>query len=296
MATMNSDASGAVAIPNNLGTMLSALFQAGGTQTKSNPGDTTALAAVLKQLQGADYQAMLQSIFQQAGQQVPGLLGAYTSAVGARSTKNSAVEQALAKLLQQTTLLGQDQLAKQQLQNQQVQTQAGSAVAQATKGTTQKTGLDMGNTAKLLALAQVLGQSGLLKKLTESSGGKAAPAAAAEAPSIFSQLAPAMMGPAAATAAPMNIPSIITGLPELIGSAFQPAVSAIPGTVPAATATQPAVSQPSAGSYIQPDFSQLFQPGGGQALVGGFDFGAPSLDSVTLDNTDYQDWFSDFGG
>lgn len=282
MATVNADPSGAVAIPQS--NLLATLLQTAGTQTKTNPGDTTALQQVLQQLQGADYSAMLQSIFQQAGQQIPSLMGAYTSAVGARSSKNSAVEQALAKLLQQTTLMGQDQLARQQLQNQQVQTQAGTAVAQATKGTKQTQGQDLGNTAKLLALAQVLGQSGLLKKMT------AAPAATAPA---VGTAAPAFSGmnfslspqPVAGTAN-------ITGLSQFLADAFQPATSGIPGMAPAAQAAP----QQSMQDALAIDFSQLFQPTGGQALVGGMDFGAPSLDTMTLDDFSNQDWFADFGG
>lgn len=157
---------------NSLAANIASLLQTfGGTQTTatSNPGDIAALQATLGQLQGADYNAMLQSIFQQAGGQIPGLQAGLSNAVGARSGGNSAVAAALQKLLQQTTIAGQEQIAKQQLANQQTQVQAGNAIAQATKGTqqTQQQGTNLkqgaGNLATAAALTQLLG-SGL--KLT----------------------------------------------------------------------------------------------------------------------------------
>lgn len=152
----------------NLVNNLTALLQTmGGTKTttSTNPGDTAALQSVLGQLRGADYNAMLQSLFQQAGGQIPGLQVALSNAVGSRSGGNSAVAAALQKLLQQTTVAAQDQIAKQQLTNQQTQVQAGQAVAQATKGTqeTKQQGTNIGqgvsNLAKATALTQLLGSA-----------------------------------------------------------------------------------------------------------------------------------------
>jgi len=147
----------------NLAANISALLQTfGGTKTttSSNPGDVEALRGVLGQLQGADYNAMLQTIFQQAGGQIPGLQVALGNAIGARSGGNSSVAAALQKLLQQTTIAGQDQIAKQQLQNQQQQVQAGTAIAQATKGTqqTQQQGTNVKQGASSLAQAAALTQ------------------------------------------------------------------------------------------------------------------------------------------
>lgn len=152
----------------NLVNNLTALLQTmGGTKTttSTNPGDTAALQSVLGQLRGADYNAMLQSLFQQAGGQIPGLQVALSNAIGSRSGGNSAVAAALQKLLQQTTVAAQDQIAKQQLTNQQTQVQAGQAVAQATKGTqeTKQQGTNIGqgvsNLAKATALTQLLGSA-----------------------------------------------------------------------------------------------------------------------------------------
>lgn len=133
------------------------------TTTRSNPGDIAALQQTYGDLRGADYNAMLQSIFQQAAGAIPGLQTGMANAIGARSGSNSAVQAALQKLLQQTTVAAQDQMAKQQLQNQQAQVQAGTSIANATKGTqqTQQQGTNIGkgagNLAQAAALLQLLG-------------------------------------------------------------------------------------------------------------------------------------------
>lgn len=166
----------------------------GGTKTTSttNPGDTAALQAALGQLQGADYQAMLQSIFQQAAGQIPGIQAALGNAVGARSGGNSAVSAALQKLLQQTTIGAQDQIAKQQLANLQTQVQAGQAVAGATKGTqtTEQKGTNIGQgvgtaakltagAAALQSLLKLTGQGTVQDAIKSLTGGStAAPAGA----------------------------------------------------------------------------------------------------------------------
>lgn len=159
---------------------LSQLFAAlGGTKTtqSSNPGDVSALQQVLAQSQGINYEAMLQSIFQQAAGQIPGLQNAMAGAIGARSTGNSAMQAALSKLLQQTTIAAQQQIAEQQQRNLQTQTQAAQGIAQATKGTstTQKSGTNLGQAAKMLAGLQMLSKArGLMEgdnMLTKLLGG-----------------------------------------------------------------------------------------------------------------------------
>lgn len=122
----------------------------------SNPGDVTALQQLIAQLQGTDYNSTLQTIFQQAGGQIPGLQAAFSNAVGARSGSNSAVQAALSKLMQETTIAGQKQVADQQLQNQQIQANAGQSIASATKGTnvTEKTQGVGGQLAGVLGLIQ----------------------------------------------------------------------------------------------------------------------------------------------
>lgn len=132
----------------------------GGTRTSSNPGDISALQQVLGQLQGADYSKLLEGIFQQAAGNIPGLQRSMSNAVGARSGNNSAMAAALQELLKQTALEGQKQIAAQQLQNQQTQAQAAAAIAQATKGTSSKSGTDLGGAAKGLAMLQLLGKAG----------------------------------------------------------------------------------------------------------------------------------------
>jgi len=82
--------------PVSLEAQIASLLQLlGGTKTTTSPGDTTALQGTLAGLKGADYEAMLKAIFQQAGGQIPGLQQALGNAVGARSGGNSAVQAAL---------------------------------------------------------------------------------------------------------------------------------------------------------------------------------------------------------
>jgi hypothetical protein len=165
MKTPNTNTGGTAPLPSNqTGNLInnaSALMQLLGgqkTTTSTNPGDISALQAVLGQLQGADYNAMLQSIFQQAAGSIPGIQTGMANAMGARSGSNSAVQAALSKILQQTTVAAQDQMAKQTLQNQQQQVQAGTSIAQATKGTqqTQQQGTNIGKGASTLAQATAL--------------------------------------------------------------------------------------------------------------------------------------------
>lgn len=146
------------ATANPMAGLASLLTTLGGSRTTSNPGDITALQGLLGQLQGADYSQLLQSVFQQAAGQIPGFQSALGRSIGARSGNNSAVQAALSELLKQTTLAGQEQITRAQLQNQQLQAQAGSAIAQATRGTTQKTGADLGNAARLMAGLQIFGK------------------------------------------------------------------------------------------------------------------------------------------
>lgn len=149
-----------------------ALF--GGATTTTNPGNIAPLQQVLAGLQGQDFNALLQSIFQQAGGQIPGLQAAYGNAMGARSGGNSAVQAALNELLQQTTLAGQQQIASQQAQNFQTQGQAAANIAQATRGTQTTQGADLGGIAKNLLLLQGLsmltGKSGPLSGLGDKAG------------------------------------------------------------------------------------------------------------------------------
>lgn len=149
-----------------------ALF--GGATTTTNPGNINPLQQVLAGLQGQDFNALLQSIFQQAGGQIPGLQAAYGNAMGARSGGNSAVQAALNELLKQTALAGQQQIAQQQAQNFQTQGQAAANIAQATRGTQTTQGADLGGIAKNLLLLQGLsmltGKSGPLSGLGDKVG------------------------------------------------------------------------------------------------------------------------------
>jgi hypothetical protein len=138
-----------------LSQMLATLGGTKETVTK-NPGDITALQQLISQLQGSNYEQLLQSVFQQAAGQIPGIQTALGNAVGARSGGNSAVQAALQELLKQTTLAGQKQITDQQLANQQIQAQAGGAIANATQGTkaTATSGTNLTRAAGVLGLLQ----------------------------------------------------------------------------------------------------------------------------------------------
>lgn len=144
--------------------LLETLFGTSATTTTS-PGDVTSLQQLIAQMQGVDYTQLLQSIFQQASGQIPGLQAAYGNAVGARSGGNSAVQANLNELLKQTTLAGQQQVGQLQAQNMQTQAQAGNAIASATKGTTQTT--STAGQAKELAALIGLTQAALKLSNTE---------------------------------------------------------------------------------------------------------------------------------
>jgi hypothetical protein len=159
-----------VATPTDPMAGLASLAQMlGGTKTTQNAGNIDALQSALAGLKGQDGQALLASIFQQAGAQIPGLQTSLGNAIGARSGGNSAVAAALQKLMSQTTVTAQDQMQKQQLANLQAQGQIGANIAQATKGTTQQAGTNLGQAGKTLAILSLLSKSGLMGK--EGNGG-----------------------------------------------------------------------------------------------------------------------------
>lgn len=155
----------------------------GGQKTSTKSGaDTGALVTLLQQLQGQDFTAQLQSIFQQAGGQIPGLQAAYGNAVGARSGGNSSVQTALNKLLTDVTLRGQQQIAQLQQGNQQIQANVAGNIAGATKTSQTQQGTNLGRAGgSLLALQLVsqLAKSDLLKKITGGLGGAGAGASIA---------------------------------------------------------------------------------------------------------------------
>lgn len=170
----------------------------GGTKTTTSPGNTAQLEQAIAGMRAQDPAAMLQSIFQQAGAQIPGIQSALGRSIGARSSSNSAVNAALQKLLSQTTISAQDQLVKQQLAQLQAQVPAAAEIARTTQGTTKSTGTDLGEASKNLAILQLLSKSGILEKLGL---GEAAKSVTGAAPA---QATGPMQGPAPAAAAPMT--------------------------------------------------------------------------------------------
>lgn len=125
----------------------------GGTRSSTTSSANIApLQQLLGTIQSRDPSAQLQAIFQQAAGQMPGLQARYANAVGARSGSNSAVQGQLNKLLQQTTLAGQNQLATQQLQSDATQANIANAIAQATRGTTTQAGPNLGRATQIIGL------------------------------------------------------------------------------------------------------------------------------------------------
>jgi hypothetical protein len=209
----------------------------GGTKTTTSPGSTAALESALAGLRGQDNTALLQSIFQQAQQAIPGLQASMGRAIGARSGNNSALAGALQKLLASTTVTAQDQLAKQQLANLQTQVQAGGQIAQATRGTTQTQGTDLGNAAKNLALLKLIQQSGLLEKLGFGDAAKTMTGGAMSSAGGGTGMAPApQMGPT--QQAPQAAPQAMTSAPDAATQLFQTMAA---GAAPAVTSP---VNQP----------------------------------------------------
>jgi len=151
-----------VTVQDTLSPVLSLFKLLGGTQTTANAGDTSQLNAVMGKLNALDPAAQLQALFQQAAGQIPGLQTGMANAIGARSGDNSAVAAALQKLLMQTTLAGQQQIATQQMQALQTQAQVAGNLSQATKGTKTKESLNLNQSAAILAALASLKKAGML--------------------------------------------------------------------------------------------------------------------------------------
>ena len=192
----------------------------GGTKTTTNAGNTAALEQAIAGMRAQDPAAMLQSIFQQAGAQIPGIQSALSRSIGARTDKNSAVNAALQKLLASTTVGAQDQLVKQQLAQLTAQVAPAAEIARTTQGTTKSTGTDLGEASKNLAILQLLSKSGILEKLglgdaaksmtgsapAQAAGPTQGPAPMAAAPAQMTSAAPAQM---AGEMAPTQFPDLL---------------------------------------------------------------------------------------
>jgi hypothetical protein len=134
----------------------------GGDKTvTTGKADTSGLNAVLGQtLNPADPTALLASIFAQAGGQIPGLQAARANAVGARTGGNSGIDASMQKLLGDTVLRAQQQLAQQELSRQQIAANAAGNLAQATRGSTVTSGTNLSKATGVLALAKGLNELG----------------------------------------------------------------------------------------------------------------------------------------
>lgn len=208
--------------PDPMAQVQALLTTLGGTTETRTPGDISALQTVFANTQAFDPAALLQSIFQQAAGQIPGLANAYGNAIGARRTNNSGIQNALNALLAQTAIEGQKQVVQQQQQNMQTQANVAGNIAQATAGTSKKTSTDMGSAAKNLLILQglakladtdigkqVMGKNGLLGSvLGVSDNTQAAPA-----PTTTPAMAPAPVQASQAPQQTFNIVDLLQSSP-----------------------------------------------------------------------------------
>lgn len=179
-----------VTAPNELAQLQSllSLAGAGGTVTRTTPTNTAPLQGVLSSLQGVDYNAMLQGIFQQAAGQIPGMQAAYGRAVGARSSGNAPMQAALQELLKQTALAGQQQVAQQQQRNLETQAQVAGNLSGKQQTVGQKS--QLGQAAALIGLLQGATKLGGYKTVQEMLGAVSGSGANNQAPSVVSSIAP----------------------------------------------------------------------------------------------------------
>lgn len=143
-----------VQAPNQLGQLQSLMTLVGGDKQTATtaPTNTAPLEGVLAQMQGVNYDQLLQSIFQQAAGTIPGFQAAYSNAAGARSGRNSAMEAALQNLLKQTTVESQKQVAT--LNQQNLANQANAAANLRGQKTTTAKPSQLGQMAALIGLLQ----------------------------------------------------------------------------------------------------------------------------------------------
>lgn len=250
----------------------SALLQLfGGTKTTSNPGDVSALQTTLAGLQGQDYSAMLQAIFNKAGGQIPGLQRALSNATGSRTGNNSAMAAAMQKLLAETTTNAADQVAKLQAQNMQTQASVGNSIAAATAGTTKKTGTDVGKGATtgaqilaVLQAAKALGITDAGKNLfgmgTANTTGGAGQATQQAAPMFGPPISAANFESAPQASAQFMGPDW-----NAIDSIFTPSADATP--VFAAPAPAPAILPEDETGFSYQDYTPTVAP----VTAGGYD-------------------------
>lgn len=234
-------------VPQSSGTGLEGVIQladllGGRRQTTTqtmNPGDVAALQKVLADAEAQDFTKLLESIFAQAQGAIPQVGANYGRRMG-RSYGNVGAQAALNEILKQATLEGQKQIAEQQMRNREIQANAGAAIAQATKGTTQtttqKTKNPLGAPIGLLLAANALNDVSkgavfeLPKKILGGigaglgsgggGGGSVSSAPAFTGSSNYTPMAsPAMSAPATARPLTSTAPSGFSLLPDVSLSA-----------------------------------------------------------------------------
>ena len=248
-----------VPVPNQAAVLqeLMQLISGGGeTRTTRTTGNISWLEQLLAQLQGADYERTLQSVFANAAENIPGLRQQLVHAAGARGGNNTAMEAALQRLLAATTVQAQGQLVEQQQRNQQIQQAAGANVAQHTQRTTQETkprtatGHPLGDIAAMTAAIQGIMRLTGAKSVQDLFGqitGVAAPAAqgtTAQAPVQTRAAAPVT------TAAPTNLQAAQSPQLQFLNWLHNPAQ--VPQAPPVADFQIPIIQPPAQRDFTDP--------------------------------------------
>lgn len=212
-----------VQAPNQLGQLQTLMTLIGGDKqtATTSPTNTAPLEGVLAQMQGVNYDQLLQSIFQQAAGNIPGFQAAYANAAGARSGSNSAMQAALQNLLKQTTVESQKQVATLQQQNLANQANAASNL-RGQKTTTAKPS-QLGQMAAVIGLLQgatKLGGFNTVQDMLGAVTGTAAPAAQA------GSVQPMTIQPD--WTAPMNVPFAESPYANYAGQSYTPGADYAP--------------------------------------------------------------------
>jgi len=147
----------------------------GGTKTtQTGTADVSAIGALLPQLlQSPDAAKQIAALFSAAGAQIPGLAASRSNAVGARTGNNSGIQSAMDKLLQDTVLKAQGQIAQQEAQRQATAGNVAVGLANATRGSNTQAGTNIQKATGILGLlggVEKFGNSRMGKKAMDIGG------------------------------------------------------------------------------------------------------------------------------
>lgn len=185
----------------------------GQKSTQTGTANTSLISALAPQvLQPNDPAALIASLFSQAQGQMPALQAARANAVGARSGRNSAVVGASDKLLQDTVLKAQAQIAQQEQTRQQIAASLANGLAQSTRGS---------NTQQGTNLTRVAGTIGVLQGASKLADSRLGRKAGDFLSNGFDQLQTSLLGSPEVSAAPelsgamqysADVPQVLGGI------------------------------------------------------------------------------------